>query len=362
MKNILTILILLMFAFSSAFSQEIIENPGKPLNKDAGRVLELQEVFRISDETGEFYFKSPKSFKISADNCLFVIDENQFLKFSNDGKILKNLFKKGQGPGEITTSSHRSLSYLFSGGTIYLYDRAGGKIIHMTQDGDFIKDIKLEIPRFNELIGLLDGGFVFLDEEPIPRGYNGFKDVAMSIIWASNDGISSKKIMEVPKKIYSGKSGNGMFGMDWTRFYFQYDNNSATLYVSHTSNYRIAQANLSEGQVIKSFNRKYNRIKFVIPEWSKDFYQRFKPPEKKFEDDIFGMFLINDALWVKTSLVDKDKGMLFDLFDTSGRYTDSFYLNIHGSLELVVGEHIYIAERDEDENISIKKLRILNLS
>ena len=53
---------LLVFSFILIFplwTQQVIENPEKPLAKNAGRVLKLQEIWRITDNSSEFYFKSP---------------------------------------------------------------------------------------------------------------------------------------------------------------------------------------------------------------------------------------------------------------------------------------------------------------
>ena len=46
-KHAFLVLLLITFSFISA--QEVIENPEKPLNKDAGRVLKLEEELRITD-------------------------------------------------------------------------------------------------------------------------------------------------------------------------------------------------------------------------------------------------------------------------------------------------------------------------
>ena len=50
---------------SAAFGQETVTLPAKPANPHAGRVLELREVFRISDAQGGFYFKGPSQIKPS---------------------------------------------------------------------------------------------------------------------------------------------------------------------------------------------------------------------------------------------------------------------------------------------------------
>jgi len=191
---------ILLFSFvlifnSGIYAQEVIENPEKPLSKNAGRVLNLEEVFRITDESGDFYFSFPLNLKEDSEGNLFIIDENQFLKFSADGKYLKNLFIKGQGPGEIATRNHSGLSYFILKDDIFLYDRSGNKIIHMDGEGNLIEEIKLKITRLNEIFGPGDKEFIFLKESRIDRGKSGFQDVDMSIIAVSKDGSSSKNVL-----------------------------------------------------------------------------------------------------------------------------------------------------------------------
>ena len=78
-------------------AQTIIENQDKPLSKNAGRTLQLNETWRITDESGQFYFKYPGDLKISSDGYIFYADENELLKFSPDGKFIKNLYQKRTG-------------------------------------------------------------------------------------------------------------------------------------------------------------------------------------------------------------------------------------------------------------------------
>ena len=63
MRNLfITLLLFVSFLFQLG-AQEIIENPEKPLSKNAGRVFELKEVMRIRDGHG-FYFSSPIGLKV----------------------------------------------------------------------------------------------------------------------------------------------------------------------------------------------------------------------------------------------------------------------------------------------------------
>jgi len=93
---------LMVSALSAAPAAQFIENPGTPPAKNAGRQIKITEVLRITDEDGNFYFKSPGSLQIAPDGSIFVVDDKQFLKFNKEGKFIANLQKTGEGPGEYT--------------------------------------------------------------------------------------------------------------------------------------------------------------------------------------------------------------------------------------------------------------------
>ncbi len=357
MKKLVSIVSSFLILSSIVLAQHVIENPEKPLNKKAGRVLKLEEVFRITDESDDFYFSSPQNLKVDSKGNFFIIDENQILKFAADGEYLKNLFIKGQGPGEIATRYHSGISYFILKDDIFLYDRDGSKIIRMDGEGNLIEEIRLKMTRMSKMYGLTDEGYIFMDESPINFRQTGFRDVDMSIILVSEDGNTSRTIMIFPKKVYTGKN----FGMDWAPFYGLLGSDAQKLFVCHTCEYNIVLADLNTGEVIRRFNRKYTRAKYVIPEWRKKFYAKssIKPPEKKYEDDVLGLFFHNDQLWVKTSTKNEKKGVLLDVFNKQGKYIDNFYLNLKGELMAVQGDFIFVNEKDEDENIQIVKYKMI---
>lgn len=141
MKKITLCLLSLIIFFSFIFAQEIIENPEKQLSKNAGRVLKLEEIFRITDESDDFYFSWPLDLKVDSEGSFFLLDENQFLKFSADGEYLKNLFTKGQGPGEFENPRYLCISEL---GNIYVADVFERKIEVFNQEGEYQRAINLK--------------------------------------------------------------------------------------------------------------------------------------------------------------------------------------------------------------------------
>ena len=106
-KGAFYFLVLSCFFIGKVLSaQTVIENPAKPLRKEAGRIVELQKVMQIDEEADKFFFKYPRSLKIAPDGTLFALDQDQLLRFDGDGRFLRNYFKKGQGPGELQAISN----------------------------------------------------------------------------------------------------------------------------------------------------------------------------------------------------------------------------------------------------------------
>jgi hypothetical protein len=66
-----------------------------------------------------------------------------------------------------------------------------------------------------------------------------------------------------------------------------------------------------------------------------------------------------DSLWVKTSTNDKEKGDLFDVFDSQGRFIDNFYLGAGRTLLNSYGDTVFVLEKDQAENYRLIKYKIM---
>jgi len=354
MKKAALILLTLVLA-ASGFSQELVRNPAKPLNPQAGRILKLEPVFEISDAPGEFFFKRPYKFDMDDRGYLYILDKDQLLKFSPEGKFVRNFYKKGQGPGELA-SPFQMVSFLCVRNSVFVYDGVG-KIIQFDGEGKLVNEVKQTAGEFFTLFGMGENGYFMQGQTNAPRGGPaGFKEIETTANLVSLDGSSAEKIMGFTSRTYQGPN----FWMDWDNYLQVFNPADGSFYVSHTCEYQVVRADLLKRKIVASFTRDYPRIKFNVPDDSKSFYEKNNPPKKDFENDISAMFICDDNLWVKTSTTVKDKGMLFDVFDPQGRFLDSFYLNVEGSLALADGGFIYVTEKDKDENMLIRKYKVLN--
>jgi len=349
MRKIAFLVLTILISVSFSFPQEVIENPEKPLSSNAGRVLKLKEEFRITDESGEFFFKRPGRLKIALDGSIYIPDEDQFLKFTPDGQFIKNLFKKGQGPGEI----QRFFYFVLHDNSIYVYDSMGVKVIHMDKEGELIEEFKLR-ERYAYLLGVLDDNFVLWNADwPGAEERTGkWHDVPNYFFIVSKDGKAVKKSPSIPIKWYLERG----ISMSASRLYTAYNESIKTFFVNSTREYLISVWDIQNNKIIK-FKRNYSRVKLEKKNSPRP--TRTKLPEWKYQNDIAGLNIFRGNLWVRTSTEDKKKGVLFDVFDPDGKYIDCFYLNLKGPILTTHDNYIFIRETDEDELISIVKYKII---
>jgi len=340
-------------ALLNVSGQTIIENPEKPLANNAGRVLKLQEIWRITDESGQFYFKYPGELRISSDGHLFLADENELLKFTPEGIFIKNLFKKGQGPGEIESD----FAYFIHDDEIIIYDFMTVKIIQTDLNGELIKQAKINTGPYNGFYGVFKNWLVFLKDifPPPAERKSKLQDMPCAIKLVSLDGKIENESYVFQRQMFFRPSGI----TSWTRWYSILSEDGSRLYVTHTREYLIETLDLNKGQVVNRLNRKYPSVKYKERGWEQKFYKEFDAPKIRYEIDVSGLFVDKNSLWVKTSTSDKEKGDMFDVFDSEGRFIDSFYLGAGRTLLNPHGDIVFVLEKDEAENYRLIKYKIM---
>jgi len=367
-KNKLHILLISCFFMSKVvFAQAVIENPEKPLSKDAGRIVELQKVMQIDEEADKFFFKYPRSLKVAPDGTLFVLDQVQLLRFDRDGRFLGNYFKKGQGPGELQEVSN----YFVQDNKIVVHDQRLSKIVHFDFEGNLVKEFKLhDFPPLSSLHLVHDNTYYLISHSfPSTEGKWSAVDVPNDLYSVREDGKDIKQMATFPVLCYAISSG-GSAGMINVAELITVPYKKKYLFISHTEDYLVKLYNTELNRVVKSFKRKYKRVK--VPE-GKTMGGRIMIGDKtytspkKYINDINRFLIFDDLLWVTTSTVDKQKGVLIDVFDVEGRYLDNFYLKFPYELDLIsilyrpmelAGAYLYVAERNEDDTLSIKKYSV----
>lgn len=353
---------------ASFLSAQVVDNPAKPKAADAGRVIAPPEVLTITDEGGEFYFKYPRNLKVGPEGSLFVQDENQFLQFDKNGKFVRNLFQKGQGPGEMNFLG----GYDFAEGTILVFAGPPYKVMKFDGQGKYLAETLLPAKyRILRLLGRAAGRLVFNHFEfPMVKGDSQYVDNPQNLVSWEDGAKDFIPLTPFPVKIYavtsSGRSG-GFFdiGQLITAPY-----RDKFVVLSHTSEYLLKLFDVEANKVVREFRRDYKRMpplplkpgqkpgQIMIND------KTYTAPEQKYAKDIANILIRGDEIWAVTSTLDKDKGVLIDVFDKAGSYRDAFYLKIPENALLSLrssmtsalsGDSLFVAVRTEDETYALKK-------
>lgn len=350
---ILSFILLANLAYADP-GQEIIKNPAKPANPDAGRILKLQPEFRITDRGEEFFFQYPGNVKVAPDGSIFINDKDLLLRFSKKGEFLHNFFKKGQGPGEMSYVR----DFTFQDKKLIVINSNPMKIIIFDFNGELLDDVTLhqDFLFFTFLFPKKNRLYFFQCELEEEGEKIGVLDAPYVLTSMDMNGQDQKKHLSLPHQVYAaGGAWDGLGRMTTAAYKNKY------LFIADTGEYNVKLFDMRSQKMVRSFTRKYKRVKPPKDyQWAGIYDRegkRMGPPPPKYFFDISDMYIVNDMLWVRTSTRDPDKGSLLDVFEFDGSYVDSFYLKTGG---LIIGTHensIFIKETDENGLVNIIKYK-----
>ena len=353
--------ILFFFTVLSLGAQQIINNGKTPQNKNAGRILKLNVDLRIAGDADDYYYNGVNSLHFDTTGNIYINDawssnvRAHLVKFSPEGKFLSDLYRQGEGPGEIQSM----YDLVLSDKEVFVFDYMKRKIIVMEEDGTFVREFKLVSDRLNDLIGIFEDWLVFSRKDtPFDRKTSRLYDVNNVIVFVSKDGQTVKDFFTFTNKQFFIASAQGGGGMGWDSFTTVIGDGK--LYACSSQEYLIEVLDLKTGQITSRFKRDYARIKHEMRDFEKKFISKYSAPKRKFKNDIGGLFCVGGNLWIKTSTEDEEKGQMFDVFDTDSRFVDSFFVNTKGRIVKIDGDFIYSSETDEDDLPFLIKYKIVN--
>ena len=367
-KQLILITVLVMMA---GFVIPILGNMGVGSEKEeAGRVLKLYEVQRIEDAQADYYLKSPRDIQIAPDGSLFVVDEDQLLKFDANGQFIKNLYKKGQGPGELEGIS----DLIISDDALIVLQGQSNKIMLMSHDGEFIREFR-PAPSVSRLCAVHDGLFVTARYGPPKLDKVGDEAKIIDVNWTLGYISDNKTVeeleLEFPVRWFAKRiaGGKALIANHIAEFIAE-SYKDKYLVICHAEEYKLQLFDLDQKQIVKDFGREYRRVRFKQDDSGRVEIRpevfRFAPPVKHL-NDVQQLFIRGDYIWIMTSTIEPGKGVLFDVFNEQGEYVDHFYLPLQQSVIAEALEdlpltfqkdHIYVVEYDKDDLPTIVKYRI----
>jgi hypothetical protein len=340
--------------FLPALAQRPAALPDKPISPNAGRVLQLREDLRLTDEGGEFFLKSPRLVVAATDGTLYLWDQEQIIHFDAVGKFLGNLFRKGQGPGELNYVS--GMAATPEG--LAVHNNSPNKLVWFDTGGRYRSEASFQkAGSYLDFLGFVAGRALGLQRQASAGGAALVREQDNALLAISLDGREiAKPAAFTVRTIHA----DGAMTMDPC---FGTILASRFVAVSHTKDYAVTIVDLLKPGPVRVIGRRYEKV--LRPKGERGPGIRSKEgksytlPGAEFQDDIAALHAYKDVLWVQTSTQDSDKGILFDVFDAEGRYLDAFYLKFPGRLLNVQGDSLFIRESAPDDTLRIVRYKVV---
>ncbi len=357
------LILLAAAAAAPLVSPQVVENPKNPPAPNAGRVVPLREVARITDEKGKFFFVQPLAVFAGQDGSVYVQENKQLLKFDAQGRFVKNLLKRGQGPGELDDNL---TDFVVREKDLILWSSNNYKFIRLALDGTLIEDKKLVQGFLGSLLGAFGGRYFFLryeiDTAKTQARVSGIFETPrrLVIVPEKGDAVATPVLMPMTEARHFGPRSASVSTIS-RAMPVAADDRSVFLF--HSPDYLIKLLDLETGEIVRSFRREYDRVKYEVK--TRPGYPAELVP--KFHNDLCRLLWRNDRLWAVTSTFDPKKGILVDVFDREGRYLDNFYLPLfkirrnnpqYYAPMAIHGNFLYVLEADEDDLITLVKYEI----
>jgi hypothetical protein len=366
-RAILALMSVLML--SAAFGQEMVTLPSKPRSPKSGRVLELREVLRISDAAGGFFFKSPENIQPAPDGGVLVVDEGEFLRFDASGHFVVNMFRAGQGPGELQQIEN----YLVRDSQVLAFQRNPMKCVFTDLDGKLLREVKPDAPvtrllaRYGDRLLAAGNAVPAIDKVQQPEGES--LDIAWTLKLMSEDGRVEATSLTYPTKMFAKRLPNGLIADNMT-FLLCAPLEDGLVAVAHEAGYIVKISDPAKDTAVRTIRRDYRRVKYE-PEKPADMTgaaRRLAPP-RDYYNDIQKLFAVDGHIWVMTSTVDPDKGVLVDVISPGGEYLDCFFLPLPKRVGLhglgrhpltISGRTMLALEVLEDGQLEVVKYEIID--
>jgi hypothetical protein len=276
-------------------------------------VVELEEVLRFSDvPEKEIFFKRPSEIKLDDKGNIYISDRPHILKFGFDGKFLVKMIKLGQGPGELQDSFVGNLNdfFIVKNKVIAFSSK---KVLWFNEQGEFQEEKRLPIKSRADFIVTPDlnyyalGRKVFRKNEMPSAGP--FK--IPLFLWRISPDFKEKEVIYTWELMGNINKEKGTFSLGW---YFHTLVDSEILIVNLTKEYEFLSFDLKKGKIIKTFTRKYKRIKIKNKKGT------------SYMPGIRGFHYVRPELWVVTYTQDENKNPLIHSYDLKTGDVEEFYL------------------------------------
>ena len=338
----------------------VVYNPQDPIYRSNIFYIEKElSIERKSTKPKEEMFQNIVSLVIDEAGNFYILDKkaSNIKLFNKDGKFLKIIGRKGEGPGEFIAPEKGSLR---SNNELYIYDSRRYIVQVIDTEGKFIKQIPVQTPWFDGPKFLSDGELIASFGEVgtnIKFNLNKFNTNMEPILtYASIPVLKPPKvnifvyIFNADLKWDVGPESEIIWGAITTPEY--------ELFVHD-----------KDGNYIKKITKEYSPVKLTNEEYKKLMKKWFGkvPSGKQFDFVIpknyppFQGFIVDGKgqIFVHRFVeVDKSNNHYFDVFDAEGKFIAIITLNEKTVFGTFKNNKLYTIEEEKDGFQIVKRYKV----
>ena len=338
----------------------VVTNPRDPIYKN--NIFNIEEelfIERKSSKHKEEMFQNIVSLVIDDADNIYILDKKaaNIKIFNKDGKFLKIIGRKGEGPGEFNAPQKGSLS---SNNELYIYDWGRSIIQVIDTDGKFIKQMHIQTPWFDGPKFLSDGKLVAslgVVGENIKFNLNKFNTSMEPILTYAS--IPMLKPPKVNTFVF-------IFNAD---LIWDVGPGSEIIWGAITTPEYELFIHDKDGKYIKKITKQYSPVKLTTKEYKKLMKKWFGkvPSNKQFDFVIpknyppFQGFIVDEEgrIFVHRFVeVEKSKKHYFDVFDAEGKYLTKINLDEKFLFGAFKNKKLFTIEEDKDGYQYVRRYKV----
>jgi len=343
---------------------EVILNPKRPLSKVCKCSLEEDLSIGVKEGDENYILFRPSDIEVDAEGNIYVLDSgnHRVQVFDRNGKYLRTIGRKGEGPGEIKMAFKMSMG---PDGKLYLLDIGNFRITIFNRDGEYVGDFKPK-KGFPNDISVDDQGEVFLSSDMRDKAGKGIINISRydqkgeallsygnfkkrEFQWIT---IGSKSGVPTLLAIPTGYEPETVWTID----------PKGNLYVGYGDKYEISFYS-REGKLKRRFGRKWTPMKIAREEKRAVLDGLENVPSQVKKQIIFPDFkpafddMIVDEegnLWVS---IPSKEGYTYDIFNRKGMYINQVHLDVRP--RLFKNGYVYAITATEEGVRVVKRYRLI---
>lgn len=319
----------------------------------------LEEELAIGGEGAgaESVLNRPQDLKVDSRGNIYVLDwgDVDIKVFAPDGRRLRTVGRKGQGPGEFDIPAYFVLS---ADGRIFLLSGRQNQIIVLSDTGTYVSSFRLD--GFCHGLAVDGRNRVYYTRflSPEPGGGEDFQLIQnrKALIRTDEQGEQATKLGEYldvnmirkVQKIGEGMSSQSLTSREsYTTSWLVGPDDR--VYIGYNKDYRLEVYD-PEWKLLFRFGREFTPLRH--PAYRTDgahpeFYPAFSDWRKFFDDE--------GNLWLQQYVEEGIEEFVFDVFTPEGVYLKQ--VRVPQNLFLVRGDKAYSIVRTEDEFLVVKRFR-----